>query len=84
MIDIVPPIGADSMNSSTGIKGKPLNNLASMLEPYYRRDYAHTKPETHQEDVSEAEYGYSEDFNHDGKENNVGNPQPKRVKIKGE
>jgi len=31
MIDIIPPIGADSMNSSTGIKGKTLNSLASML-----------------------------------------------------
>ena len=83
MIDITPPIGADSMNSSTGIKGKPLDSFSSMLQPYYRRDYAHSKPEANEEDASDAEYGYSEDFNHEGKENSQGNPQPKRPKMKG-
>ena len=83
MIDITPPIGTDSMNSSTGIKGKPLNSFQSMLQPYYRRDYAHSKPEANEEDVSDAQYGYSEDFNHEGKENSQGNSQPKRPKMKG-
>lgn len=65
MIDIVPNIGGQSANSSTGVKGNTLKVIEESFEPYYRKEFGMAKPtreNAEQSSSNNSEYGVSEDM----------------------
>lgn len=71
MIDIVPNIGGQSANSSTGIKGSTLKVIEESFEPYYRKEFGMVKnarENVEQSSSNNSEYGVSEDMSREVKE----------------